>query len=331
MTTRKVTFKSKPVIPPLELVFHLLDRGATCNYKDELGDTVLTVVLRQKCSPDLLRKLLELGADPNQGQRRERTPLSIAVSLTAAERQYDCVKVLLDAGAKGIHQRFRGRGDSVLVLATTNLAGSLETLGLLLEREPLNLHPKAPIGNMLEAAFRYGRHSILRAIVESHRSEERQIKMNVDHHLMTLLDQFHEYSVDIFPNVQLLDEWFSCLNYLLELGADLNTQGKSLRAWQIISTARWKEVRIDKLLPGQRFDALIRRGIAECFRRKIDMESNLNLFEAGTTPMTLSSESLCDHYNPTTTMLQIGERDWEAHRVRPLISRSVNVACNIQA
>ena len=316
MTTRKVLFKPKPYIPPPELAFHLLDRGAPCSYKDELGDTVLTLALRQRCSPELLRKLLELGADPNQGQCRERAPLSIAVLLQAIEGQYDCVKSLLDAGAKGIHQRFRGTGDSVFMVAIANPAGSVETLGLLLEREPLNIHPKAPISNMLGAAFRYGRNGVVRAIVESCKSEELQIKINANEHLHTLLDEFHSNAVDIVPTVHLLDEWFSCLRYLLDLGANINTRGKWMSGWQIISTARIKEASIEALLPHERVKVFFRRGIAECFHQIIDLEPYVSFSEGGPPCMTIWSESLCYYYGPTTTISQIGERALEADRQR---------------
>ena len=122
--------------------------------------------------------------------------------------------------------------------------------------------------------------------------------------------------MDIVPTVHLLDEWFSCLRYLLDLGANINTRGKWMSGWQIISTARIKEASIEALLPHERVKVFFRRGIAECFHQIIDLEPYVSFSEGGTPCMTIWSESLCYYYGPTTTISQIGERALEADRQR---------------
>ena len=307
LAKRRVTRYPGKAVPLPEFVSLLLNRGARCNYTDDVGDTALTLALRQKCSPSLLRRLLDHGADPNQGQRRDRTPLSIAVTLTAAGEQYECVKLLLDAGAKGIHKRFPGAGDSAFVLATANIYGSPKTVELLLEREPLKDNPKAPIRNMLETAFRFGRNGVLRAI-QSHTNVETWIKSS-DQYLHVMLDAFHEKPEDITPTVDRLDEWLSCIEYLLGLDADLGTTGStSLRGWQVLHWALTRHINTYSDHMANNLPYLAKLGIATCLHQKIEMEPETSFHQFETPRMIFNTEKLSVRYPPSMTMLEIGKR-----------------------
>ena len=313
ITKRKSFYRPGGADHSPELALHILNRGARCDYTDDQGDTALTLALKQKCSSELLRKLLELGADANQGPRRERSPLSIAVSLTAAEGQWECVKLLLDAGAKGIHKRFPGAGDSIFVHAIANTYGAPKIFDLLLEHEPLLEHPEAPLWNMIATAIRYGRYDVFQTIIQSHIGAEGWIVDYTDQFLLFMLDAFHEGPVDIVPTVERMDDWYSCLDYLLSLGADLNAEGTTLRGWQILFKALQTTLgHSDR--PMCRPYYLRNLGLAICLRQKIHIPNDVSLHQVEAPNITFNHIPLCFHHPPSTTMLQFGERCWNEER-----------------
>lgn len=117
----------------LEMIRSLLDRGADPNVANEAGATALMWAI-----PDLSKvsALLEKGANPNARSKAGRTPLMIAASIYGAT---DVVKLLLDRGAdpSGSSPSLFG---GTTALTESAYAGDEATFKLLLER---GSNPKA--------------------------------------------------------------------------------------------------------------------------------------------------------------------------------------------
>lgn len=234
MAKRGSEFRPKPAVPPPELVMELLDGGICCDYTDDSGHTALTLALEQNCTPALVRKLLEHGADPNQGPRRNRTPLALAVRRSFSQRQHKIVEFLVNAGAKGIHQRFPGCGDNVLMLAIRNPQVPPKTICLLLDNEPLAFYPNAFSNDMIHTAFEYEKYHVFRALITSDKGVRTRMTGDVNEYLHLLLGRLRQINNADHPEVTVcaIDDALACLDFLLKSGADLGAQGPMVPGWE---------------------------------------------------------------------------------------------------
>ena len=114
-----------------EQVKDLLKRGADVDFMRD-GDTPLSCAA-QKGHVEIMKDLLEAGADPNLGAARYHTlrvaPLCIAVSSGESKSIYPMMKLLLEAGADPNGRNARGR-TALSILAFEN-NGSWEMYELL--------------------------------------------------------------------------------------------------------------------------------------------------------------------------------------------------------
>ncbi|KAK7752140.1 hypothetical protein SLS62_005884 [Diatrype stigma] len=292
MARRGSQFRPKPDVPPPELVMELLDGGTCCDYTDDTGHTALTLALEQKCTPALVRKLLEHGVDPNQGPRRDKTPLAMAIRRSSSQGQHEVVELLMNAGAKGVHQRFPGRGDNVLILAIRNLRAHPGMIDFLLGREPLTLYPDTLQNDMITAAFHSGKYHVIQILMEAGKDVRVRISRDPHKYLHVLLGGLRQISVRNQPGVTAwaMDEAFACLEFLLKLGADLSTRAPNSGWVQIYSIMRGYETQV-----GQ--------GMAICFSQKLEDCPDLR---DGCIKIAVLSDTLSDRYGPSKTLEAIG-------------------------
>ncbi len=78
----------------MDMVIFLLEQGARVNLKDQENRTALSLAVF-KDDPNLIKTLINFGANPNKLGPNRQTPLIIA----SREGKYNSAKALLDGGA----------------------------------------------------------------------------------------------------------------------------------------------------------------------------------------------------------------------------------------
>lgn len=94
--------KNGPVLAPaamaasnIEILRVLVDRGADINERDAYGGTPFSIAAANGQYPEMLRELVRLGADVNVRVKNEATPLMLAV---AYNDNMDILRELVDLG-----------------------------------------------------------------------------------------------------------------------------------------------------------------------------------------------------------------------------------------
>lgn len=288
----------EPAVPRPEIVEPLIEKGARCDYTDESGRTALTYALAQKCTPDLVRKLLRQGADPNKGRSLDQTPLALAFRQTEEGSLFECLKVLLDAGARGIHQTFSGDGDSVFLYAIRRLPGSPQIIDLLLYHEPLQPDRLIYVNKVVDTAFQFGKRHVIKALLRHPWGNELRasIRKNANRYLHILLNYLS--TVDgSFKEAKVADvlDVFACMTLLLGHGAGFWSQDMVGDGW-------------DKLgvIAGRRDDPSA-RGLAYCFCQQFQWLYPSSPGSQRPSIIILSKNVYVDHLNPSYTLRTIGE------------------------
>lgn len=137
-----------------EMIKLLLDNGAKTSYRDSTG---MTVLLKNACTPKVLKALLEADIDINEKNPNGKTALMLATK----NNDFEAVKLLLEHGAN-VNAKDR-QGDTALLLAE-----DLEIIQLLLDH-----------GADIKAVNIYGK-TVLMKIVEEIGDEGEIVKFLID-------------------------------------------------------------------------------------------------------------------------------------------------------